>query len=490
MSEAFVEAQVTTSPETLADEALAKLKEELEARGVVGWEANDGDLEIILIGVLSLMASNAATIAAVVPPAIFRKFGTELLKVAYREGAAATVTTTWTLLEEGGKYAKHTIPAGTALRIGELAFYVANEVTIAEGTSTVKVELVAAERGTEFNGLTGTLQLESPLNWVSEVTIVGESAGGVNQESDEEYMNRLASLLALQAPRPITASNYSEFVLDIPSSILPAGVEVGRATAIDGYNPESNAFQGTPKKAGGGKGELTEVTSFTGITPEKTSGTQTHPGTIIQGVDIPAGTTVVSVNEGAKTLKLSAEPTAEPGKESLTAVGSYENQRTVTVFVTNTEGKTLSSEARTAIKSYLEQYRELNFVIFVESASYDPIYVTTQVHILSGYTASSVEANVKAAIVSYLSALKWGNPEAATTGGNSWLNATQGYGVVRYNQLIGLIERVPGVAYVFSGSTGLKTGTAATPSGTVDITLLGPAPLPETLNSYVVVSSA
>ena len=51
------------------------------------------------------------------PPAIFRKFGTELLKVAYREGAAATVTTTWTLLEEGGKYAKHTIEAGTALRI-------------------------------------------------------------------------------------------------------------------------------------------------------------------------------------------------------------------------------------------------------------------------------------------------------------------------------------------------------------------------------------
>jgi len=482
----YLEVAITTSAQQLADLALEKLQEELAARGIVGWEPNDSDLEIIEISAVSLMASYVANVAAVVPSAIFRKYGTELLKVAYNEGANATCSTQWTLLEENGEYPARIIEAGTQLTIGELAFYVESEVKVAKGKSSATVQLVAAERGTEYNGLKETIQLVDAINWVSEVKIVGESSGGVDQETDEEYQERLASLLALQAPRPITAENFAAFVLDAPSSILPTGVVVGRATAIDGYNPEAHTFEATPKT---GSKVLKEVTSFTGVSPESTTLPQVHPGSRLKGTGIPEGTTVVKISESGKEIEMSAVATSEPGKEKIEAIGSYENQRTVTVFVTNKEGLTLTTEARAALKEYVEKYVELNFRVFVEPASYDKVYVTTKIHVLSTYSAASVAASVKAAITSYLSAVKWGNPEAVTTGANSWLNATQGYNYVRYNALIGLIESTPGVAYVFSGSEGLKTGSAATPAGTSDLLLTGPAPLPETESSYVVVTT-
>jgi hypothetical protein len=317
----------------------------------------------------------------------------------------------------------------------------------------------------------------------------------VNQEEDSEYLDRLAAYLELQAPRPITAGNFAEFVLDSDITLASgSAVEIQRATCIDGYNPEETSFEGKPKTGA----ELTEVTSFTGISAESTGGVQKHPGTVITGTDIPAGTTVIGVNEGAKTIKLSQEVGGEPGKEKLKAVGSYLNQRTVTVFVyfegealglTEAERLAATKTKREAIVEYLQRFRELNFVVFCRPASFNPIFVKTKVHVLPGFTAATVEANVKAAIVNYLNPEIWGNPENASTGANSWLNATEGYNVVRYNQIIGAIEKVPGVAYVFKDGEGLKMGTAATPTGTTDITMTGPAPLPECPTTHVEVES-
>lgn len=392
----YVEVEITTNQQQLTDLAIEKLKEELEGRGIVGWEANDADREVIELGVSGLLASNVALVASVVPPAVFRKYGTELLGVAYREGANATVKTKWTLLEEGGKYPPHTIEAGTQLALGEQAFYVENDVSVSEGESSVTVQLVASERGTEFNGLTGTLNPVDQVNWLSEVTIIGESSGGANQETDEEYLDRLAALLALQAPRPITAADFAAFALQAPSTILPTGVVVGRAAAIEEYNP---------------------------------------------------------------------------------VTATYGNLRTVTVFVTDVEGNALTSEAMTALATWLEGYREANFNVFVRGPEYTDIFVTTIIHVESGYVAASVVASAKAALAAFLSKATWGNPRATTTGTNQWL--AEEYRVVRYNACIGVIEATPGVAYVFPGSSGLAIGTTASPSGTSDITMAGPAPLPK-----------
>ena len=279
-----------------------------------------------------------------------------------------------------------------------------SNVVVEAGHNTATVTLVASERGTEYNGLTGTVELVDAIAWVSEVAIVGESSGGVNQETDEEYENRLAGALALQAPRPITAADFATMAFDAPTSTI--GASVGRATAIDGYNPEA---------------------------------------------------------------------------------ATYGNERTVCVFAVNAQGLALTSEARTKLKEWLQGYRELNFVIFVWDASRTKLYVTTQVHCLPGYSSEAVAANVKAALLSYINPASWGNPSAQTTGVNSWLNSTAGFNVVRINKLINICESVPGVDYVPVGQ--LKLGTAPSPAGTVDVTLAGPAPLPESESATILVSA-
>jgi len=480
----FQRVAISTEASQLVDTALDKYAEELEARGIVGWVPNEGNPEVILINVIAPMAANAALIESVLLEAAFRQFGTKLLKLLYNEGAAATVTAKFKLLEEGGEFPARTIPAGFQLEGSGLAFYVEKEVKVAKGEKEATVIVVASERGTEGNGVTSLTPVNN-LNFLSEVVVVGETTGGANQETDATYMNRLASQLELQAPRPITAANFAQMALGAPASILPSGVVVGRATAIDGYNPEAHKFKA---KIENGKTSVTAVTSFTGVSPESKALPQIHPGSELSGVGIVAGTTVVSVNEGAKTLVLSKAATKTEETE-ITATGSYENQRTVTVFVTNPQGLALTTEAREKLLEWLETLRELGFLIYVESAKYSKVYVTGEIHALPGYVAATVAANVKSSVESYLSPATYGNPTGATTGSNVWLNATQGFNLVRYNQIIEVMGAVQGVAYVPAGSAGLAIGLSVTPTETLDLTLPGAAPLPLVEPAQIIITA-
>lgn len=472
----YVEVQINQSEAAAAQESIAKLKELLEAAGFANWEANPADLTIIELQTVASMYPALAQIAAVVPPAIFRKYGTELEKLAYNEGSSATATAKWTLLEEGGKYPPRTIEAGTQLVVGEQAFYVESDVSVLEGESTKNVPIIASERGTAFNGLTGVMEIVDAISWVGEVKLIGETSGGAEQESDEEYQDRLAAALALQAPRPITAANFAELILTAPSSVLPAGVTVGRATSIDGYNPATNEPEA---KVTSGSAVMTEVTSYTGVTV----------GTEIVGTGVPKGTTVETLSgteEGKNELTMSAKATSSPAKGKYKMVGSYSNQRYTTTFVTNKEGKALSSEAMTKLEEWLAGYREINFKSPVKGPEPNKIYIKTAVKLLPGYVEATVKANIETALKSFLSPAIWGNPSGQTTGANAWINyVVKGgvrehvYGAVRYNQVLEFIGAVQGVAYVLAGATGLEIGLEAGSKGTADLRMVGAAPLPE-----------
>ncbi len=265
--------------------------------------------------------------------------------------------------------------------------------------------------------------------------------------------------------------------LEVPSTVVPTGVVVGRATAIDGYNGATHEPEATVTS---GSTELTEISSEVGLTVK----------TEIIGTGIPKGTLAVSKTKVGE-WKMSAKGTSTPGKKAVKFVGSYEQERYVTVFVTDKKGKALTSEAMTAIENWLKEFREINFKVEVKAPKYNEIQVATKIHVLPGYTASAVEATVKTAIESFLSPETFGNPSGQTTGSNSWLNIIQGYSTVRYNQLLEVIGAVPGVQYVFSGSAGLSMGLEEAPgSKTEDIALVGPAPLPETKSANITVTSA
>jgi hypothetical protein len=463
----FVNVEVQTQAPQLATEALERLVALMEAQGFVGWRAQAAALETILTEALAPIAEDVAQVAAVVPPAIFRNYGTKLLGLPFNEGAAATANTTFTLTDTAG----HTIPAGLQVQQGNLAFYTSTEVVVEAGKSSATVAIVAVIQGTEYNKLTGLLEPVESIDWLKEVTIIGETTGGAGQEEDSEYENRLQAALQLQAPRPITASDYATFVRDAPSTILPSGVVVGRSTSIDGYNPGTTALTGTTTET---STTLSEVSSFAGLTA----------GSELEGAGIPVNTTVVSVNEGAKTLVMSAKATATHSKEAVNSIGSFLNERTVTTVVTDKSGKALSAEGMEALEDFLESHREIGFVTPVVASLYTKIYCKGQIHCLPGYEATSVVASVKSALKALLSPETWGSPTHAETGSLAWLNIEQGYNLVRYNQVLEVIGSVPGVAYVIAGKTGLAIGFSAEPTGTEDLKLPGVAPLPETLESY------
>lgn len=473
MTNPFVEANLPGNSGLRVAEVLERYQQAVEAKFGVPWEPPSGDQGVILAEILSSLGSDVELEAATVLSAVFRRFGTKLFGTPYNEGAQATGSTTWTLAPEEGKYPPRTIPAGTQLEAGGLGFYTSETITVAEGDSTVTVPITAVSRGPEYNGASGAAVLLEPFTWAGEITIVGETTGGAEQETDEEYEGRLTAELELQAPRPITASDFAQMTLGVPSSILPTGVVVGRATAIDGYNPGTTSLTATTSNK---STTLSEVSSYTGLTV----------GSILSGTGIPSGSTVASVNTSAKTLVMSAEATSSNSKETVSSIGSYENERCVTVWVADDEGKALTSEAMEAIEAWLKTYREVNFQVFVRAPVYQTVYVTYSIVPLPGYNHETLLAQADGAIEKALSPWLWGNPNRAvnTAGKSEWLST--GYEKVRYNALLGVIEAVKGVQYVPHGSSGLEIGFTSSPTGVEDLTLTGgPVVLPEVSSATI-----
>src|SRR3954454_6105712 len=94
---AFIDLGLTTDAGALADNAIAKLQE-----AIPDYVPQPGNLEVIQIDALAPMAAEQAQVGSVVPSAIFRGFGTKLVRVPYRAGATATAAITLALSDTAG----------------------------------------------------------------------------------------------------------------------------------------------------------------------------------------------------------------------------------------------------------------------------------------------------------------------------------------------------------------------------------------------------
>ena len=510
------------------------------------------------MGVISQWAADNATVAATVLPAIFRAYGTRLCNLPYENGAYATVQTTWTFTSPaptGG----YSIAAGTAILISGFAFYVQSTVTTATSATNASVYLIASATGTAYNGLGGvdagapTVVPNEQIDWVASVVTLGYTSGGANQQSDDDYENALAAVLQLQAPRPITASDYAGMVLSDLCE-LATGIAVGRATSIDGWYPaprilstggggstvftcnlssgspictltdplinqvpligatvvgtgipSSTTVLGTPAPTpstftmshnassnesgstvtlGGmsGWGPLNLPCTATLVSSSPTGTIVTSPylgatpaiGATITGTAIPANTTILNSSSSGFTMSANAS-SSETAEAVLISEWTYV-EKSVTTWVADSSGNALSAVDMDALQVWLSGYREINFMPWIQAPTYTTVYVSASIAVLPNYDSANTIAAVGSALVSFLSPASFGNPSGASTGSSSWLSLSSGYNIVRFNSIIGVIEAVPGVQYAVSGQVFL--GTTASPSGTTDITLSGPAPLP------------
>jgi hypothetical protein len=216
VSDQFVSVPITTDAQTLADDAVERLRAKW-----AGWEPNDGDLEVIQIETLAPMAADAAETAATVFPAIFRAYGTTLIGVAYETGAPASGNVTFHFVDSED----HLIPAGSEIDIDGFAFSVDTDVETTAAASAPGVHVTATEPGAAQNGLVGSVVAPiTALAFVESITVDSPTGGGADPEDDIDYQNRLASDLQLQAKTLVTTRDFEVEALSDPG--------VGRAVAI------------------------------------------------------------------------------------------------------------------------------------------------------------------------------------------------------------------------------------------------------------------
>lgn len=225
----YIDIPVETEPVDVAEDAFGYV----ESR-IPGWLPAEGNLESILIAALSQAAGELRALAALVPESIFQYFGESILGLPRYPAVQATGLTTWTAIDAAG----YRVTAGTLIGIAPpatsdaYAFQVVTDFTIPPGSQTAAaVEVRALEAGADASGITGTVEMLDPLDFIEQVVLDGPTTGGQDAETIEHYLDRLSNLLTLLAPRPILPVDFAVFAQRNPA--------VGRAVAIDLYNPQT-----------------------------------------------------------------------------------------------------------------------------------------------------------------------------------------------------------------------------------------------------------
>lgn len=238
----YIGVPIETDPDALAEDAYAFLQTE-----VPGWSPQEGNLETLVIDGMTRQHAEIRELATKVPKDIFRFLGS-IIGLPVIQGAKATVNSTWTMINSDG----YTIPAGTLVGIrtaGDelITFETFIDTVVPPGsavTSAGQVPLIAVENGAQFNGLGAAaeaIELITPLAFVSGAVLTGSTSGGADLETTDEYVNRLANRMSIIAPRPINPEDFPVYAR------IVEGANVGRAVAIDGFNPENNLL--TPNQS-------------------------------------------------------------------------------------------------------------------------------------------------------------------------------------------------------------------------------------------------
>lgn len=223
----YIGVPLETDATELASQSLDTLMD-----NIPGYVPREGHIEVWMVEVWARMVAEARDVASSVPTSIFRYFGQSLMGIPAVAGSAAQTTATFTMIDNQG----YTVPAETTVAFrtagDELVpFRTLEDAVVPPGSLTVAgVVIEALEEGTVHNGLgPGPVELVDALAYVASVAATGTTTGGVEEESDDAYLDRLTAELQLLAPRPILPQDFAVLARRVTG--------VHRALAIDGYNP-------------------------------------------------------------------------------------------------------------------------------------------------------------------------------------------------------------------------------------------------------------
>lgn len=549
-----------TYPVETSPTALLQLTYQYLQSHVIGWRPAEGNLDVWLAEAISTETADLTNVSSKVPDIIFRYFGKSLMGIAPIDGETAQAPTTWTMRDAAG----YTIPADTQVVVRDasgnpIPFLTVEAVTVPPGiTSTAagEVQIVALETGAKASGLGGPgvqIELLDILDFVNTVTLTQQTVGGIDTETDIDYMTRLVEQLSLLTRTPILPQDYAKMARNVSP--------VWRAVAYDGYNPDYNALsansasvetdatgwavvtactiaRSTAEAADGvaslkvtatggdmvtrapaaasGAGAIAAIAgeTWTGILSIKANpvgatracraelGFFDSGGTLIGTVQgtlannstsawtaynvlgvAPTNTAFVTVRAfiqgpGAGEFVYVDKASLHKGSSVVWAPGGtsteFNNPRTVVLACIDEAGEALSIPGKADVSEYLENLREVNFVVNVIDPNYSSIDVTAQVKVTLDSDPLVVQTNVATALQDYLQPYNWGKPAVGSDqplDPHIWIN----YTVLRKYEVSQVINAVTGVDYIMPGGLTMRiTGGTMVEA---DIQLPGTIPL-------------
>jgi hypothetical protein len=233
----FVEILTDNSATSLETEAFERLEAQFEE-----WAPAEGNLDVWLIKAFARIASIVRGQAAELSTDAFKKFGESIVAVPPILASPAEVGSTWKMIDTAG----YAIAAGTKLNIassGEsvVAFEVLSDVVIAPGsdeTEEGQVVLRALVAGTGGNGLSADpvpnetgADSTAATSAAESITLTGVTSGGVDEETEDAYLDRLTEELQLLSLSLIVPEDFSKDARSV------AGV--WRALTLGGYKNET-----------------------------------------------------------------------------------------------------------------------------------------------------------------------------------------------------------------------------------------------------------
>jgi hypothetical protein len=395
-----------------------------------------------ILSAVARVAVEVVVLAGRVPVGIFKTFGVDVLGVQPITAIAATATATFTLTDTLG----HTIGAGAQLDVDGVGFETVTDLIVAAGAGSGSVGIVALDAGTAANGVQAPVALVSPtLVFVSTVALGAPTAGGVDDEDDDAYVDRLADTTPALSRKAILINDFATLARD--------DAEVYRALAIDNLN--AGAATGTATTTSG-SANLTVVTPTTGWVN----------GMALRGAGIAAGATIVS-GAGTATMVMSAPATASAAGVAVTGDDTNAEGH-VTVVVQNQAGAAVSPAGKARVLAAMNANRVLNLVPHVLDPATTSVDVSATTTAYSGYDVAAVDTAATQAIADFMNAARWGNP----TGSDefAWVEETK----LRRDDLVWVVHNTPGVRRVDSLTLALHGGGLAT----ADLTLAGPGAIP------------
>jgi hypothetical protein len=366
----YIELPLTADATALGDTGKEYLQDQIE-----GWEPRPGNAETVLIEASGQMGAEVVDQAALVPPVIFAYYGQWLLGITLREATPATGSVQFTYS------APTTIPAGSMLTVpnADGNSYVFQTDTDLDSTAGNTVTVTALEPGADANGSVGVGEMLDVIDGVETVTMMAAATGGTDEEEADDYLDRLADALSILAPRPILPQDFATLARQIPG--------VGRAVALDLYQPGTN----DNIAAGQPGGPLT-----------------------VEGTPVNAGAGISPVAK-CVTVAITAEGGTPPSQSLMH-----------TAWLT------------------IDSAREVNFLAYVIPPVYTSIDVQATVVAYSGYVLATVEDAAEEMLRMWLDPDAWGSETVGES--QSWATDTK----ARIYEAVDYLNRADGVHYVVS----------------------------------------